>query len=322
MLNKKIEYFVTLAECLSFYPSRRSPLRVSNCHQPVHRFPWKPSCRCGCSTATPMPSPLTDAGKFFYERVTFMLRYESDTKKRLIAIAEQYSGYVKVGIGMYESRHTEDFFSRFLLSHPEIKVDIFQYPYGALTEKLKSGELDVILANVLCEKAFAKEEILSRPMFESFNYLVADRSIAEKYPPGDAAAMLRGECLITNCEDTGPNSMEMLRQMLLREFGVVPERFAQTNSTNAQMLMVRACHGIAIVPDIVPEAREGSLVRIKMNMGEMIRYDMVRLASNSSPCRPGAHGIYVIWILSLPSTIECFSTASSDSKIWGRCFMA
>ena len=71
--------------------------------------------------------------------------------------------------------------------------------------------------------------------------------------------------------------------MLLREFGVVPERFAQTNSTNAQMLMVRACHGIAIVPDIVPEAREGSLVRIKMNMGEMIRYDMVRLASNSSP---------------------------------------
>ena len=50
-----------------------------------------------------------------------------------------------------------------------------------------------------------------------------------------------------------------------------------------QMLMVRTCHGIAIVPDIVPEAREGSLVRIKMNMGEMIRYDMVRLASNSSP---------------------------------------
>ena len=83
-------------------------------------------------------------------------------------------------------------------------------------------------------------------MFESFNYLVADRSIAEKYPPGDAAAMLRGECLITNCEDTGPNSMEMLRQMLLREFGVVPERFAQTNSTNAQMLMVRACHALPL----------------------------------------------------------------------------
>ena len=49
------------------------------------------------------------------------------------------------------------------------------------------------------------------------------------------------------------------------------------------MLMVRACHGIAIVPDIVPEAREDNLVRIKMNMGDLIRYDMVRLSSNSSP---------------------------------------
>ena len=48
---------------------------------------------------------------------------------------------------MYEYRRVEDFFSRFLIAHPEIRVDIFQYPYGALTEKLKSGELDVILAN-------------------------------------------------------------------------------------------------------------------------------------------------------------------------------
>ena len=95
--------------------------------------------------------------------------------------------------------------------------------------------------------------------------------------------MLRGECLITNCEDTGPNSMDMLRQMLLREFGVVPERFAQPNSTNAQMLMVRARHGVAIVPDIVPEAQESNLVRIKMNMGDMTRYDMVRLAGNNNP---------------------------------------
>ena len=178
MLNKKIEYFVTLAECLSFTQAAAAhSVSQTAISQYIASLEAKLQVRLFNRNAHAVS--LTDAGKFFYERVTFMLRYESDTKKRLIAIAEQYSGYVKVGIGMYESRHTEDFFSRFLLSHPEIKVDIFQYPYGALTEKLKSGELDVILANVLCEKAFAKEEILSRPMFESFNYLVADRSIAE-----------------------------------------------------------------------------------------------------------------------------------------------
>ena len=282
MLNKKIEYFVTLAQCLSFTQAAAAhSVSQTAISQYIASLEARLQVRLFNRNAHAVS--LTDAGKFFYERVNFMLRYESDTKKRLVAIAQQYSGYVKVGIGMYESRRAEEFFSRFLRAHPEIKVDIFQYPYGTLTEKLKSGELDVILANVLCEKAFAKEEILSRPMFESSNYLVADQSIAAKYPPGDAVAMLQGECLITDCEDTGPNSMEMLRQMLLREFGVVPERFAQTNSTDAQLLMVRACHGIAIVPDLVPVAQESSLVRIKMHMGDMSRYDMMRLASNANP---------------------------------------
>ena len=282
MLNRKIEYFVTLAECLSFTQAAAvHSVSQTAISQYIASLEAKLQVRLFNRNAHAVS--LTDAGAFLYERVTFLLRYESDTKRRLTAIAEQYSGYVKVGIGMYESRHTEDFFSRFLMAHPEIKVDIFQYPYGELTEKLKSGQLDVILANVLCEQAFAKEDILSRPMFESFNYLVADRAIAEKYPEGDAVAMLQNECLVTNCEDSGPNSMDMLRQMLLREFGIVPERFSQTNSTNAQMLMVRARHGVAIVPDIVPEAREDNLVRIKMNMGELTRYDMVRLANNANP---------------------------------------
>lgn len=282
MLNKKIEYFVTLAQCLSFTQAAAiHSVSQTAISQYIASLESKLQVRLFNRNAHSVS--LTDAGKYYYERVNFMLRYYSDTKKRLVAIAEQYSGYVKVGIGMYESRQTQDFFSRFLMAHPEIKVDIFQYPYGALTEKLKSGELDVILANVLCEEAFSKEDILSRPMFESFNYLVAHKEIAAKYPPGDAVAMLKGECLVTNCEDTGPNSMDMLRQMLFREFGVVPEHFAQTNSTDAQMLMIQARHGIAIVPGIVPEALEESFVRIKMNMGDLIRYDMVRLASNSNP---------------------------------------
>ena len=282
MLNKKLEYFITLAQCLSFTQAAAAhSVSQTAISQYIASLEARLQVRLFNRNAHSVS--LTDAGAFLYERVTFLLRYERDTKKRLIAIAEQYSGYVKVGIGMYESRHTEDFFSRFLIAHPEIKVDIFQYPYGALTEKLKSRELDVILANVLCEQAFSKEEILSRPMFESFNYLVADRAIADKYPPGDAVAMLKNEGLITNCEDSGPNSMDMLRKMLLREFGLIPDRFAQTNSTNAQMLMVRARHGVAIVPDIVPEAQEENLVRLKMTMGEMTRYDMVRLAANANP---------------------------------------
>lgn len=282
MLNKKIEYFITLAECLSFTQAAAAhSVTQTAISQYIASLENKLQVRLFNRNAHSVS--LTDAGKFYYERITFMLRYYDDTKKRLLAIQEKFSGYVKVGIGMYEYRRTEDFFSRFLIAYPEIKVDIFQYTYGTLVEKLKSGELDVILGNMLCEKAFAKEAVLSRPMFESQNYLVAHEEIAAKYPKDDAAAILRGECLVTNCEDTGPNSMEMLKEMLQKEFGVIPERFSQTNSTNAQLLMVRAKHGIAVVPDFVHDAQDENLVRIKMHMGEMTRYDMICLAGNGNP---------------------------------------
>lgn len=282
MLNKKIEYFLTLAECLSFTQAAAAhSVTQTAISQYIASLENKLQVRLFNRNAHSVS--LTEAGKYFYERATFMLRYYDDTKKRLVAIQEEYSGYVKVGIGMYEYRRTEDFFSRFLIAHPEIKVDIFQYTYGALVEKLKSGELDVILGNMLCENALSKEAFLSRPMFESCNYLVADKEIAAKYPDGDAVAMLQNECLVTNCEDSGPNSLEMLQEMLRREFGVVPARISQTNSTNAQLLMVRARHGVAIVPDLLHDDREDNLVRIKMNMGDMTRYDMIRLAANSNP---------------------------------------
>ena len=138
MLNKKLEYFVTLSQCLSFTQAAAAhSVSQTAISQYIAALENKLQVRLFNRNAHSVS--LTDAGKFFYERVSFMMHYDSDTKKKLIAIAEQYSGYVKVGIGMYESRHTEDFFSRFLLAHSEIKVDIFQYPYGPLTEKLKSG---------------------------------------------------------------------------------------------------------------------------------------------------------------------------------------
>ena len=158
MLNKKLEYFVTLSQCLSFTQAAAAhSVSQTAISQYIAALENKLQVRLFNRNAHSVS--LTDAGKFFYERVSFMMHYDSDTKKKLIAIAEQYSGYVKVGIGMYESRHTEDFFSRFLLAHSEIKVDIFQYPYGPLTEKLKSGELDVILANVLCEKCLSQGRV-------------------------------------------------------------------------------------------------------------------------------------------------------------------
>jgi DNA-binding transcriptional LysR family regulator len=75
----------------------------------------------------------------------------------------------------------------------------------------------------------------------------------------------------------------MLRQMLQDEFGVELSRYAQTNSTNTQLLMVRARHGVAIVPDLVQESRDDGLVRYEMTRGELTSYAMLRLHTNANP---------------------------------------
>ena len=127
MLNKKIEYFVTLAECLSFTQAAAAhSVSQTAISQYIASLEAKLQVRLFNRNAHAVS--LTDAGKFFYERVTFMLRYESDTKKRLIAIAEQYSGYVKVGIGMYESRHTEGLFLPLSVEPPGNQSGHFPVP--------------------------------------------------------------------------------------------------------------------------------------------------------------------------------------------------
>ena len=134
MLNKKIEYFLTLADCLSFTQAAAAhSVSQTAISQYIASLENKLGVRLFNRNAHSVS--LTEAGKLFHERVQFLVRYYDDTKKQLIAIQERYQGYVKVGVGMYEDRRTEDFFSRVLIAHPEIRVDIFQYPYGALTEK-------------------------------------------------------------------------------------------------------------------------------------------------------------------------------------------
>lgn len=80
MLNKKIEYFVTLAECLSFTQAAAvHSVSQTAISQYIASLEGKLQVRLFNRNAHSVS--LTDAGQFFYERVNFMLRYDKDTKK-------------------------------------------------------------------------------------------------------------------------------------------------------------------------------------------------------------------------------------------------
>lgn len=165
-------------------------------------------------------------------------------------------------------------------------MDILQFPYSLLTEKLHTGELDIIIGDALCEDAFSPLELDSRTLFESPNYLVAHPDVAARYNNNDIGAMLKGECLITNCEDGGPSSLQMLRKLLFEEFGFVPEDISQTNSVGAQLMMVRACHGVAIVPGFIVDAQGSDLKRFPMPGSRKVAYQLMMLKNCSNKIAP------------------------------------
>ena len=279
--SKKIEYFFTLAECLNFTQAAvRHQVSQTAISQYIASLEEKLGVKLFVRNSHAVS--LTEAGRFYYDRMKFLMQYSEDTERRIRAIDEEFSGYVKIGVGLYEYSNTEKFFSAFLQSHPSVRVDIFQYEYSALTEKLRSGELDVILALYTCEQEFEKGEVDSKTLFSSGNFMIMDRTIAERYPGLPLADILREQYLITNCEDNGPSSLAFLRKVLKKEIGFVPEHIQQTNSVGTQLLMVRAGHGVALAPGFLKDLQDPDIVSIPLS-GEIMKYNLIKLRSNKNP---------------------------------------
>lgn len=225
---------------------------------------------------------LTEAGKYYYAHVTHLLQQHDEALEQVKAISLGYSGSLKVGVGVYEYCGTEGIFSDFLNGHPEIKVDIMQYPYSELTEKLRLGELNLIIGDALCEDAFSRLGLQSRTLFTSPNCIVAAPEISEKHS-GDVREMLLKECLITTCENSGPSSLRMLQTLVQDEFGFVPANISQTNSLEAQLMLVRARHGVAMVPGFIVDAQGSGLVRFDLPSRREIRYNLMCLKDSKNP---------------------------------------
>ena len=282
MINKKIQYFMTLAECLSF---TKAANEYGVSQTAISQYIAGLEQRLGVKlfNRNPHSVSLTEAGKVYYRRCCHIMQYYEDTVSQTLAASKLYNGYVKVGIGIYEYHKTDDFFSLLLHRYPDIKADVYQYPYEELTRRLKSGELDMIVAIDLCRDSFANREIRTQKLFESRNCLVVDKDLAAAYPPGDAAEILKNEYLITNCENGGPSSMDMLRNLLVQEFGFFPEKTTRTNNINPQLLMVRSKQGVAIVPDFIKEIYDSDFVRIPMKTSPNYQYELMSLVENDNP---------------------------------------
>lgn len=257
---KSIRYFITMAHCLSFTQAANKH-HITQTAMSRYIASLEEQVGVRLFERSSRKVALTEAGRVFAEGMEKMLKEYDTLMERTRAAGNDYKGHVKVGIGIYEYSNTENFFSEFLELYSDIKIDIFQFPYSTLTEQFRTNELDVIISLDMCKEEFREDELRCVNLFTSENVLVMNREKKNKhYADCTVESILRKEYLVTNCEDAGPSSLKMLKALLERDFGFIPNKIVQTNSLGAQLLMARTGHGVAIVPAFVREIQDPSLV--------------------------------------------------------------
>lgn len=257
---KSIRYFITMAHCLSFTQAANKH-HITQTAMSRYIASLEEQVGVRLFERSSRKVALTEAGRVFAEGMEKMLKEYDTLMERTRAAGNDYKGHVKVGIGIYEYSNTENFFSEFLELYSDIKIDIFQFPYSTLTEQFRTNELDVIISLDMCKEEFREDELRCVNLFTSENVLVMNREKKNKhYADCTVESILRKEYLVTNCEDAGPSSLKMLKALLERDFGFIPDKIVQTNSLGAQLLMARTGHGVAIVPTFVREIQDPSLI--------------------------------------------------------------
>lgn len=257
---KSIRYFITMAHCLSFTQAANKH-HITQTAMSRYIASLEEQVGVRLFERSSRKVALTEAGRVFAEGMEKMLKEYDTLMERTRAAGNDYKGHVKVGIGIYEYSNTENFFSEFLELYSDIKIDIFQFPYSTLTEQFRTNELDVIISLDMCKEEFREDELRCVNLFTSENVLVMNREKKNKhYADCTVESILRKEYLVTNCEDAGPSSLKMLKALLERDFGFIPNKIVQTNSLGAQLLMARTGHGVAIVPAFVREIQDPSLI--------------------------------------------------------------
>lgn len=203
---------------------------------------------------------ITRAGKQFYEdavRLQDQYRNMIFNVKHVEATDRQV---LSIGFGLYEFSRLSQALSEFFQFHPEIQLKIHQYNYSDLVEKFKKKELDMMVGLEICRNFLPETELEMRYLFSSRNSLVMSGQKAERYAGVPVAEILEQELVITNCEDRGPSSIYMMQRTMENDFKAKVPAMIQTNSFEAQILMLQAGQGVGFIPDFIGESQLGGLV--------------------------------------------------------------
>ena len=249
MNTKKIQYVLTLANSGSFAQAA-SVLGIS---QPsLSQYIKKIEQELGTELfdRTGGMVRLTDAGRIYIETGRKILELEHQMAGSFSDLSEHKSGSIVVGTSPYRSAAMMPIIARrFQEQYPGMHVVVEEMTSQELSEATERGQFDLCITmkpideRLFCFERIAEEElILAVP--KSFRDLAAERIPERKYPAIDASEIDRESFVMI----TEGQWMQQALNHLALDYHLSLKRTAVVKSLEAQIAMVRAGVGMALLP--------------------------------------------------------------------------
>lgn len=192
---------------------------------------------------------LTPAGEVFYSKALKVIELYNEMIFQTQKTAKLHPKVLEIGFGHYEHIIIAQVVSEFKALYPDIDVLVAKHSYSDLITYLQAGKLDIVFTLPFSPAFVSLDETVVKQVFPSTMYIIANK----KHPLAQfdtISADSLNECtLITLSEDSGPCSLEVLRQFTMTA-GLNIKNFINANSLESQILMVESGLGVAFLPSI------------------------------------------------------------------------
>ena len=192
---------------------------------------------------------LTPAGEVFYHKALKVIELYNEMISQTQKTAKLHPKVLEIGFGHYEHILIAQVVSEFKALYPDIDVLVAKYSYNDLITYLQTGKLDIVFTLPFSPAFVSLDETVVKQVFPSTMYIIVNK----KHPLAQfdtISADSLNECtLITLSEDSGPCSLEILKQFTMTA-GLNIKDIINANSLESQILMVESGLGVAFLPSI------------------------------------------------------------------------
>lgn len=193
---------------------------------------------------------VTDAGRAYIDAGRKILELEHQMEVKFSDLAANKAGSLIVGASPYRTAAMmPEIAKRFQAVHPGMHLVVCEGTTAALVEGMEHGEYDLCLTLLpIDDRVFAWEKVVEEELVlavpAGMPPFSSNHVSGRKYPVIDAAA-LNGQRMVML---TDTQFMQKQLQNLAADYGLTLHTAAVVKSLEAQIEMVRAGVGMALVP--------------------------------------------------------------------------